>query len=297
MIALRRTKLPAGLCIVVLLAAGALASCGDGESTAAADIQFTKNQRRYALPLDRFSGKDDIVVSDYAQNLLVKPCMQKAGYQWPVPAIDVSVPSGATANSAGRRLFDIDIASQYGYRTAPSRQPNAAQTSALNSRALSAGEVKALQGCRTSAHRQLSPQPEGTELIGSLGIAAYEAAKADKGTLESASRWRSCMRPQGISDLPDAPSKMPSASLARRFGLTGDDRPTDEGSASPAEIRVATADARCRASSGYAKVMYDEEVDQQLKLVARNREALDRTRAAGLRHDRQVRSVIARYHG
>lgn len=135
------------------------------------------------------------------------------------------------------------------------------------------------------------------ELAPSLAGAAYDAAKADEQTTGSAKRWRTCMEPYGISDLPEAPHEMPSRSMEERFGLMGSGArvptSTSQGSASPEEIRVATGDAKCRQSSGYAKALYEAEVSQQSELIASNRDALERARAANARHAKRVRSVIA----
>jgi hypothetical protein len=274
----------------LVIAASALTACGEDPAASSGERPaFDGNRQLYALPLDRF-GPIDVGVSAYAGNLLVKPCMEKSGYDWPIPAFDSTAAPGATWNSVGRRLFDPDIAAQYGYHIAPSNQPDDAGAAELNSRPLSPPEKKALDACFRSSQKQLPP-PE-TELISSLGGAAYDAAKADGETLDSAERWRECMKPSGISDLPAVPSEMPSPSIARRFKLG-----SSGSTASPQEIQLAVADARCRESSGYAKHLYAVELDKQLDLISSNRDALDRVKAANARHHKKARSIIARYDG
>jgi hypothetical protein len=282
----RRFRRPTGGLAVLVAGAALLAGCGHDES--GAPLAFDRNQRLYALPLDQFAFAD-IGASDYAGNLLVQSCMRKRGYDWPIPAYDPHAARSATWNSAGRRLFDAEIARTYGYHLAPSGQSSDAEAIRLNSRQLTAGESAAKDACIARVRRTL-PAPD-SDLVGSLASAAYEAAKADDATLASAARWHDCMAPVGISDLPDVPSRMPSPSLGRRFGLDSG----MAGSPSPKEVRIATADARCRDSSGYAKTMYDAEVDQQLTLIGRNRPALDRARATNAQVARRVKETIVRF--
>lgn len=275
-------------CAVALTVAAA-AGCGDDRSPAIDASRFPDNRQLYALPLDQIAT-DNVVLSDYAENLLVRPCMQKAGFQWPVPAVDANASPSATLNDAGRRLFDVDIAARFGYHRAPSNQPNAGQISELNTRSLSSRESTSLQRCSGQARKRL-PRPNA-RLVFSLSSAAYEASKADAGVVARARTWRACMAPRGVSDLPAAPTEMPSPSLLRRFGLEpgpagGSTAPT------PDEIRLATADARCRESSGYARAFYASERARQLKLIASNEDALARVEEAYTRHSRQVRDVIA----
>lgn len=44
------------------------------------------------------------------------------------------------------------------------------------------------------------------------------------------------------------------------------------------EIRTATADAKCRASSGWSQALYDAEYDAQVAFVKKNADKLDRIR-------------------
>lgn len=279
----------AGL-LIALVAAVAIAGCGSDESpsSTAESIGFHPNRQVYALPLDTIREIDDGSIA-YAANLLIQDCMEKAGYSWPIPSFDPTVRPPATWNSTGRRLFDVPIAERFGYHLAPPSDPGAAaEGAALNARALASTEERALGRCRSAAARRVAPP--STRLVDSLAGAAYDAALAEADTVAAARAWRSCLAPEGISDLPEAPNKMPSPSLARRFrlGRAG-------GTASPDEIRIATADAKCRESSGYARDLYDGEVAQQLDLFARNRDALDRARAAAKQNFKRARVVLAQH--
>jgi hypothetical protein len=83
------------------------------------------------------------------------------------------------------------------------------------------------------------------------------------------------MRPLRLSDLPDSPMSMPTPTQRKRFGMTGPVSPTrknvprDNSTVSPEEIREATFDARCQATSGYARAFYETEIADQQALIRR----------------------------
>jgi hypothetical protein len=277
--------------LLVAASAAAIAACGASESSsssATADsIGFQPNRKVYALPLDQLRAIDDGSVG-YAIDLLIQDCMKDVGFTWPIPTFHPNVRPPATWNSTGRRLFDVGIATQYGYHLAPPTDAAAVQEAlALNSRTLSPDESRQARRCRSTAQRRISP-PD-SRLVDSLAGAAYDAALADSDTVAAAGRWKSCMVPAGISDLPDMPNEMPAPSIAKRFHLGR------AGTASPEEIEIATEDARCRETSGYASALYDGEVDQQLELFTKNRDALERTRSAAARNVKRARAVVAQH--
>jgi hypothetical protein len=266
------------------------AGCGgksDSTSSTAKSIGFRPDRAVYALPLDQIRAIDDGSIG-YATNLLIRDCMQRDGFSWPIPAFDPNARPPATWNSTGRRLFDVRIAEQYGYHLALPPSTDGAEAQALNRRRLSPAEARHLNNCRTAVARKIAP-PD-SRLVDSLAGAAYDAALEADDTVSAARRWRRCMEPQGISDLPDAPNRVPSPSIARRFrlGAIG-------GVPSAQEVAIATADARCRESSGYARALYDNEVDQQLSLFAKNRNALDRERSAARVNLARARAVISQH--
>jgi hypothetical protein len=287
----RATMRRASALLVAVAASVAVVACGSEDSTTtsatAKSIGFHPNRKVYDLPLDQLRSIDDGSVG-YATNLLVQDCMQAAGFEFPIPPFDPSLRPSATWNSTGRRLFDPEVAAQYGYRIAPPPGVDVAQEIALNSRPLSSAEQRQVDRCRVLAGQRIAP-PD-SRLVDSLGIAAYDAALSEADTVAAARRWAACLEPQGISDLPDMPNLMPSPSIVKRFHIG-----RGGGSASPEEIQIAVADARCRESSGYAKALYDNEVDQQLALFAKNRAALERARAAAKRNLKRARAVIAQH--
>lgn len=244
-----------------------------------------KNTDKWTMPLDPY-GVGDATVTDYAEGLLVKPCMEASGFAYDVPWIDINAAPTGTGSVTGEHLFSESIASEWGYHVPPSNQPNAAQLGELSSAPLTSDAQARLSSCLDEA-RKTVPAPDGVDQIAtSLSSAARDAAMADVTVLSAAEKWRECMAPQGISDLPALPLEMPSPSLAERFGLSSADLSS---SPSAEEIAVATADAACQESSGFRQTLYDTEWDKQVVALRDNADALvrakeknDKRRAAAL---------------
>jgi hypothetical protein len=290
-ITLLQIRLGGAALATATILATSLAACGDDGQ--ARHTTYPMNVARYSLPIDQF-GRVDSDLTAYALGTLVKPCMAQAGFTWPLPG--PPSPGGkhtADFNAAGRRLFDVAIATRFGYHLDPRDAPDPAAI-ALNQRKLTSAERSRLRGCQRTAFRKLPPDNQISELTASLGSAAYETAKNDDGVHRAATKWRECLKPQGISDLPELPTMMPSESLAREFGFS--DGPAI-GMAGPKEIRIAVADAKCRLSSGYTKQFYGVEFDKELSIVDDSRNQLEAARRAILRHNREARSIVEHYRG
>lgn len=274
---------------LAILATGAVSGCG-GDESAGAPVPFDKNRQQWALPLDQF-GQVDAEATQYAQNLLVARCMEKHGFAWPIPPYKPGEPPTATWNRAGRRLFNVPIAQRYGYRLAPQRDPAAiALAIELNSRQLEPTEEAAKNDCVEEMNIEL-PMPG--DFVSSLRAAAYDAAMASEEIAVATEKWRTCLEPLGISDLPETPMDMPSPSIGKQFGVGR------ELSGPPAseEVRIATEDARCRDSSGFSAGLYDQEVERHLDAIAEHEDALERVRAANRRKNERASDIIARYGG
>ena len=126
--------------------------------------------------------------------------------------------------------------------------------------AMSEADNKVVFRCLDQVRKkQLPLLPGSSQLASALEQAAYDAALQDPAVLKAGKRWHECMRPQGVADLPPDPRGMPSPSVTKRFAL---DVITEESilqgpKVSAEEIALATADAECQESSGYAQKLYD----------------------------------------
>ena len=254
------------------------------------------DQAGAGLPLDGYTVTvPDVETESYVENLLSERCMETQNRDREVGAGHVagSLPV-ATRSSGGTQPFDTPIARKYGYHEPSMYPPDvAAAAPKLNSGPLSVGDQAAWDGCLTSARRTL-PLAGYSQIASRLAMEAMVAAGAEPDVQHAAGRWRECMAPLGLSDLPampDGPSgeRMPSASPAELFGLNdGGDRPPGEAATSDdipapkspgaAEIKLAVADAACRESSGCAKALYLAQWKHQSETLIKHADELARER-------------------
>ena len=56
-------------------------------------------------------------LDNYADQLLLASCLQAKSIAWPVPWQDIEEPTSPVFNRVGLRLFNLEIANTYGFRT------------------------------------------------------------------------------------------------------------------------------------------------------------------------------------
>ena len=267
-------------------------SVPDGSTLAALSLP-AKNIEQSVLPLNKFM-LGDTKNSDYAENLLIEPCMVKAGFDWNVPWRDTRSNDGPSWNDAHMRLFTLALAQRWGFRIAPSSDPSltALRSFQREKATISSAEEAALTSCLSQARKELPILPGSAQRATAFAQAAYESAQKDKTVLRAAAAWKKCMVPAGISDLPDLPTRMPSDSIIRRFTIKFDisnipPQVTQE------EITLATTDFECRTKAGYEQALYDAQWSRQATLLAENADELNRVAAQISKHTIAVLAVIA----
>lgn len=248
------------------------------------------------MPLDDYIP-DYWHLVDYAQDLAMKPCMTSAGYQWDVPWQDVDGGNGPSMNAAQRKLFNPELAKQWGYHEAPKDDPSAPawRIFATQASSLTQAEHDKLYSCLDEVRKKELPDlPASIQLPNSLEQAAYEAALQASPTLKAAEKWEECMQPAGVSDLPGSPDQMPSQSLRTQFGLNDvNTDPTDFApKVSTAELRIAQADAQCREESGWAKAVYNAEWERQVATLSQNADSLSAIKRQITSYHKKVLKVV-----
>ena len=231
---------------------------------------------------------------NYAENLVIRDCMKEQGHTWLVdPLPDDYLPP--TLNQNMRKLFNVSLAKRFGYHGAPSPLDAGPATEQRESPAAE----RARRACMETDMREQVPENTWNGFASSLAGAAYDGAKANQKVHDAITRWHDCMQPFGISDLPDEPYAMPGPTLrAKYFKDPGPDGTGfEETEPTPAEIKVATADATCQEESGFLHALYQAEWDRQLDLVATNEDELARVAADTARLTKTVDDIIDRYHG
>jgi hypothetical protein len=297
--AVARSTVVSALAVASIVALTACSSTTNARSSAAAEAAIvsnpvpTENANAGAMPLDQYIPTQ-IYAADYAENLLVEPCMNKAGYAWNVPWQDLMKDHTPSLNAAGVNDFSETLAEQWGYHFAPVDDPSNATWHAFAQSELTLSDAKeaALTACVSSARKVLPRLSVSAQVGAQLSAQADDAAEQDPSVKKADGRWVTCMLPEGITDLPADPQDMPSASLTARFSIT-QDVSTTVPIVSSAERAVAVADAKCRASSGYDSTLNDDEWNRQTQLLARNADELQRARDAMTANQAAVEKVIA----
>ena len=251
-----------------------------------------KNIERWVNPLDSYVPMKS-VASDYAEVLLNAKCMTAAGYDWQVPWRDLKGDNGPSWNSVDRRLFNVSLASKYGYHDGPpERSSTNPEWEAFAHKKISPAEDAALTRCIEHDRKRL-PTLDGATANLAMGYigAAIDNAIQDGGVLTAMKKWKACMTPVGIVDLPDSPLRMPTESIRTRFGIDLSES-ASTGTASAEEITIAVADAACQDSSGFSKAFYNAEWDASVVLYKENADALAVAREAIEQHDAAVEAII-----
>ncbi len=294
-----------GGAVVCLIVAGCAPSAPQGsvepQGTTAGQVEATgpvegeKNRMRWALPLDVYWVDDTL--GSAAENVLAEACMRDNGYDYRRPQVDVSVRS-ETEQPFGRHLFNVETAARWGYGGAP--DPNAAVLRAASEEAMSwpAEQGEQFFACLDEARKELPPEAMRIDnTLSGMGITSGFDAVRDPAVVAAAEQWVTCMQPLGFTDLPSSPhgedGGMPTMSMAASFGEIYDGKTNEQTPAQEAEeIRLATFDAECRESSGYAQALYDAEWERQLTVVAENEDALATLLEEKAAYEEQAREIL-----
>lgn len=282
----RRMGLWLGLVSAVL--SGCLAS-GPARSAGTLRKGFVPNILAWHVPLDDYAvnQNDDTV----ANALLYNNCMASHGYTDRSPdGGDIQSP---VRNGTSWRLFNVPIAERYGYHATsvpiPERLPI--------SRAMSSREVAQSGACSGASRAELKENHDLANAVSGLAWEADDQAQADAKVKAAVERWRNCVLPLGIPDLPEFPSNAATKSQRIRFGLSvgppQEGKPLPPiGTASAAEIKEAVFDAKCRDSSGFSEAYYQATVNYQFALMAKHQDLLARAMAAKQATEAAIAKVL-----
>jgi len=286
--------------LATALCAAVFASCSPSETDGADPAPNAQQAESWELPLDHYGvSESEMIGANHAEDLLASECMTDAGLSWSIPAIDTTPPRKPTRTEGNQRLLTEEIATTYGYREPPIYPEQTLETlSELASRSLSVSEQSTLDKCIADAQHTLPIPADEMNFSSALTMNAYIEAGHDSEVEQAAGRWRECMQPQGISDLPALPDggdseTMPSASLRERFRM---DRAADQedeadefASAGAEEVAIAVADVRCRQSSGFNKAFYAAQWRLQSQALA---ESVDQLES----EQKQIEAWLAQSH-
>ncbi len=269
-----------------LAGATAIAGCSHsdpGDSDTTVPIQ-TKSQADWALPLDVYDAPT--LANSYARKLLMRKCLAEASISFDVAPIDIDAAGPETANSAGRRLFTLDLAEKYGYHVAPTHRFDRALAIQIAEAPVPDAELEPRLECQAEANAALAPIDD---LASALAL-SVDVSK-DATVLEAVATWSECVKDQGVTPTTD-PQLMPGDRLAQRFGVD-DVVSLGTTKATPDEVRIAVIDASCRSSSGYSSALYEAEWDAQMQLLNEHSAELEKAFATNAAALSELRHLIS----
>ncbi|RRC95230.1 hypothetical protein EII11_06240 [Schaalia canis] len=247
-----------------------------------------KNQDRWVLPTDAYRGR---AVGNYVENAKIVAevhCMQQKGYaDFPLHIKLFQPEDEVYPWGSSKKIFNEGIASRFGYRLDGNNSyVEGAPPPDTYASTLGGDAEQHLEQCRESAMQRITPdeyealkkemqrvsslkeipqtEEEARALLGEdprsdaerqLGRLALDLQQP--GLLDAAQKWRECMAPLGIADLPEFPWETASydlpISLQDRWNWDTGGTPSQE------EVQYAVHDANCRRSSGWFDTLYEEE--------------------------------------
>jgi hypothetical protein len=280
-----------------------------------ADVALTpsvaQDQAAWTMPLDGWAQPGSRKQT-YAENLVIQPCLRRAGIDFPVPwATSAGLRALSDADEtpergnpspalSSTRPLDADLARTRGYHGPSTAGANEdgmrtwGQDPERNA-AFDRASQTAVERCFNEGYRTLGLADEdGTEQSASMTAkrltdVAAKAAQQDAAVLAAAIEWRTCMAPSRVADLPASPADMPSDSVRRQFGTDLDSTPVQD-----AEVAVAERDVACQESSGYRQALYDAEWDRLLHVTKTDAAVLRAVEPEQLVVDRRLDRTIQR---
>ncbi len=271
-------------------------------------LGVVKDPLTWSLPFDRVLDGNLARLEQHASDLLVDQCMAEAGFDDYELMNSSAVPFPETSPHGNATLFNVAIAQKYGYRMAPDPSYKISwekidlqgggyydnkPESFKNQWYACLDEVQVeLHGPPTTEYLEVDengPIPIESQLNRFMVDTSSPELQA------AAEQWRTCMAPQGISDLPEEPWEAGTLDLPESLMTRLDYWPTGDPSAG--EISVATADAQCRESSGWTNLLYEATWDQQAAFVAANETEINGIVAENEAEAARMRSIITEAGG
>lgn len=227
---------------------------------------------------------------DYARDLLARACLTGVIEYAAVPPDELSDPTSDLRSGQG--IFDEDVALAYGYPWLHAQERT--DTAVPDDVVITDEVLAAMTACGEQADARLGQAPN--RFLNEVEAAGWTAVASDPDVADAARRWRSCMDPAGLVDLPDDPHAMPPPSVVTTGPQPNPDGVVVGDSSTPVterERQVAVADARCRAESGFDAAEHHARVQAELRAIGADVEQFEAVRSEYERYEKGIDAVIA----
>lgn len=280
-----------------------LAACGDSPASSSQDrsevLSAGQVAERYGYdpgtatltPVFAIIPEYKDPMDGYARDLRAQECLKGVVAYTPVmPNLNNPLYDERT----GQGKFDVDIAREWGYPYLHSLPgPDSAVPDDVN---ITPEINEKMIQCGKETDKILGQPPfslpRSIEQAG-WDVAGWDPAALDPTIADAQMKWKACMIPAGIIDLPEDPSEMPPASVVQ---------PPQDGiadvAAPPATARekdVAVLDAQCRESSGFDQAEFQARVNAELAAIGRDVDGFEAARKAYQEYDKRVQSLLNQF--
>lgn len=286
-----------GVCLA-FIAIGFIAGCSSSEGSGSADgLSAAQVAERYGYDVESAAETPVFAIvaeykdprDGYARDLLAQRCLQGVVQYRPVR---LGEQGGVLNERTGQPVFNEQIAAQWGYSALRLNPPS--DGALRNDLEITPELSAAMEACGREADKRLGRPP--SRLLEAVETAGWEALPGSEELNGAAARWRDCMQPAGVIDLPTTPEEMPPASVLTPGSevRSGDDLvATADIPPTAREINVAVLDARCREESNYSAVRFRVRANAELAAIGRSVEEFDAAMVEYVTYMQKVDQVIA----
>lgn len=230
----------------------------------------------------------------YARQLLARECLRGVYDYLAVPPT-ANAATDAIDPRTLQRNFTAQIAAQWGYQLPPSAPAGGTGQAATVTPEIQAQMVQ----CGKKTEERLGTPPQ--KPINTIEDAGWAAVDADARVKAAAVKWRTCMAPAGVIDLPANPHDMPSPSVvtpgSRTTDAQGNQVSAGNVAASAREKQVAVLDVQCRTQAGFDSAELHARAQVELTAIGLDIQGFESARQKYQEYNKGVEQVIEELGG
>ncbi|WP_116244745.1 hypothetical protein [Nocardiopsis sp. FIRDI 009] len=251
----------ASLCVVL-----GLTACGVRADEGAENPVLPSSERARSLVLpfdDHTLSPFEIQTIDYAEDLIIRDCMEERGMDWEV----LPVPEEENTDPPHRRRYGViepEVAENYGYVAPIGSEDDRARAEVRESRGtLPRAEYQAAfgadgdGGCHGEARERVTDGVPDMDynLLNSYIATGFDASQEEPEVIGAFAEWSTCMATRGF----DYGTPLEAGDDARWAAR--------ESEPLPEEIEVATADVACKEEASVVEIWRSAEAEAQRGLI------------------------------
>lgn len=284
------------------------------EAEQAPEQLVKKDLATWALPSDTYLYTD-MLLYHQGQQVALKKCLAEKQIAIEVPTVtyDPAQAQELQVNTRQLATFTPEYAQAHGYRPPLVVEGNRAFQDFMSTFATKGDldQTLAISQCIIDQNTQYpflnplppvdkeseapgeaaNPEETQTNILNDNTAMALATAK-QPAVQEAAVKWRECMAPLGIPDLPQNPQLMPPVSKGMEWFANG---PLFGGEPVEEERQVAVHDSQCRASSNYTEQWYNALYDAYAEDIKVNKDRYLERQALMKQRENELKQFISEH--